>query len=207
MEDGEVQGVTSLLPSALAASAPSSRCERYPPSVATSTTLERRLVAGDRTVLKDIFDEFGPTVMGLCRRLVGPDAEDLSQQVFLDAWRSRERFDSSKGSLGAWLAGITRFKAIDHWRAAGRRPSIPSADAGLYEAVEHDVDRVVDHLVVTKALTKLPAGRREVVELGFYNDLTHTEIAEKLGMPLGTVKSHMRRGLESLQRELEASRG
>jgi len=169
-------------------------------------SLEERLVAGDHAALRVVFDDYGPMVLGLARRLVGPDAEDLAQQVFLDAWRSRGRFDPEKGSLGAWLTGITRFKAIDHWRASGRRPSTPVADAGVYVAAEADVDHVVDQLVLTKALTQLPPIRREVVELGFYDGLTHSEIAERVDMPLGTVKSHIRRGLETLQRELEVSR-
>ena len=169
-------------------------------------SLEERLVVGDHAALRQVFDEYGPTVLGLARKLVGSDAEDLTQQVFLDAWRSRARFDPEKGSLGAWLTGITRFKAIDHWRASGRRPSVPVADAGLYEASASDVDRVVDQLVLTRALATLPPVRRQLLELGFYHGLSHAEIAEKTELPLGTVKSHMRRGLEALQRELGASR-
>lgn len=178
--------------------------ERYPRGVGPS--LEERLATGDEAALRDLFDEHGPMVLGLARRLVGADAEDLTQQVFLDAWRSRHRFDPEKGSAAAWLTGITRFKAIDHWRASGRRPSTPSAEAGTYEMVEPEIDRVVDQLVLTRALEALPPARREVVELGFYHDLTHPEIAEKLRLPLGTVKSHMRRGLEALNRELGVSR-
>ena len=177
---------------------------RYPLGVVA--TLEDRLVVGDESVLREIFDEYGSLVLGMSRRLVGDEAEDLVQQVFIAAWRGRERFDPSKGSLGAWLSGITRFKAIDHLRASGRRPSTPSADVGEREAVEPVVDRVVDRMILTRALDTLPAARREVVELGFFEELTHPEIAERLDLPLGTVKSHMRRGLESLQRELEDSR-
>lgn len=169
--------------------------------------LEERLVAGDQTALRDIYHEHSPLVLGLCRKLVGPEAEDLAQQVFLDAWKSRSRFDPAKGSLGAWLTGIVRFRAIDHWRASGRRPSVPSARVGEFEVVEGDVDEVVDQMIVTAALARLPEARREVVELGFYAGLTHPEIAEKLDLPLGTVKSHMRRGLETLAKDLEASRG
>ena len=176
----------------------------YPRGV--PATLEDRLVVGDETVLRELFDEYGSLVLGIGRRLVGDDADDLVQQVFLAAWRGRDRFDQSKGSLGAWLSGITRFKAIDHLRAKGRRPSVPSADAGEREAVEPVVDQVVDRMVLAKALRSLPQARREVVELGFYQDLSHPEIAERLDLPLGTVKSHMRRGLEALQRELGGSR-
>lgn len=180
------------------------RAPRYPLHVAT--TIEDRLIVGDGSVLRDIFDEYGPLVLGIGRRLVGDDAEDLVQQVFIAAWRSRERFDPSKGSLAAWLSGIARFKAIDHLRAQGRRPSVPSAEVGETEAVEPVVDRVIDRMVLAQALDSLAPTRREVVELGFFGDLTHAEISERLDLPLGTVKSHMRRGLESLQRELEDSR-
>jgi RNA polymerase sigma-70 factor (ECF subfamily) len=172
-----------------------------------TTSLEERLTAGDDAVLREIFDEFSPQVLGLARKLVGPEAEDLAQQVFLDAWRSRARFDPSKGSLGAWLTGITRFKAIDHWRASGRRPSTPVADAGVHVATSAAaVDQVVDQVVLTKALAQLPDIRRQVVELSFYHGLSHGEVAEQVDLPLGTVKSHIRRGLEALNRELGASR-
>ncbi len=177
---------------------------RYPRDVVAQ--LEDRLIVGDESVLREIFEEYGSLVMGISRRLVGDEAEDLSQQVFIAAWKGRERFDPSKGSLGAWLSGITRFKAIDHLRAAGRRPSTPSAEVGERVAVEPAVDRVVDRVVLARALRTLPDARREVVELGFFEDLTHPEIADRLDLPLGTVKSHMRRGLEALQRELEDSR-
>jgi RNA polymerase sigma-70 factor (ECF subfamily) len=153
-----------------------------------------------------MFDEYGALVFGISRKLVGADAEDLVQQVFLAAWKGRHQFDPSKGSVGAWLSGITRFKAIDHLRASGRRPSTPTEHVGELEQVPSGSDQVVDRLVLASALERLPAVRRHVVELGFFYDLTHIEIAERLDMPLGTVKSHMRRGLEALQQELEGSR-
>lgn len=180
------------------------RHDGYPRGVPVS--LEDRLVLGDDSALRDLFDEYGSLVLGIARRLVGDEAEDLAQQVFLAAWRGRARFDPSKGSLPAWLSGITRFKAIDHLRAAGRRPATPTEDVGRLEPVEPAVDGLVDRLVLASALRALPEARRHVVELGFLEGLTHAEIAERLDLPLGTVKSHMRRGLEALQRELEDSR-
>ena len=177
---------------------------RYP--LLVLATLEDRLVVGDESVLREIFEEYGALVLSIARRLVGNDAEDLVQQVFMAAWKGRDRFDPSKGSLAAWLSGITRFKAIDHLRAAGRRPSVPTDQVEGLDPVEPAVDQVVDRMLLATALASLPDARREVVELGFFHDLSHPEIAEKLDLPLGTVKSHMRRGLEALQRELRGSR-
>jgi RNA polymerase sigma-70 factor (ECF subfamily) len=169
--------------------------------------LEERLVSGDEAAVRELYDEHAPMVLGLCRRLVGADAEDVVQTVFVSAWRTSHRFDPTRGSVAAWLVGITRFKAIDHLRARGRRPSVPRADLGDEPVGAAEVDQVVDQVVMTRALAALPDARREVVELGFYQQLTHPEIAELLDLPLGTVKSHMKRGLEALHRELEVSRG
>lgn len=169
-------------------------------------TLEERLVLGDESALREVYEEYGPMVVGMCRKLVGADAEDVAQQVFVDAWKARERFDPARGSIGAWLSGISRFKSIDHLRAKGRRPSVPSERVGEQAQDEAKVDEVVDRMVLTKALEILPASRREVIELGFFEGLSHPEISAKLGLPLGTVKSHMRRGLEALQGELRGSR-
>lgn len=198
--------MSTLAPTYAARSAPAVTVQgkSYPWGVLA--TLEDRLVIGDETVLRDIFDEHGSLVLGISRKLVGADAEDLVQQVFLAAWKGRARFDPSKGSLAAWLSGITRFKAIDHLRAKGRRPSTPTAELEDMDPVEPAVDRVVDRMLISAALETLPPARREVVELGFFAELSHPEIAERLDLPLGTVKSHMRRGLEALQRELGGSR-
>lgn len=178
--------------------------DRYIRSV-PELSLEQRFVAGDETALREAFDAHGGLVMGLCRRVVGRDAEDLTQQVFLAAWRGRERFDADKGSLKSWLAGIARFKAIDHLRAANRRPATGGGEAADLGEEQVDASRVTDRLVLTEALAGLSSERRRVVELAFFGDLTHSEISEQLGMPLGTVKSHVRRGLETLRSELEAS--
>lgn len=182
----------------------SSSPAKYPPGMISS--LEDRIVVGDEAALREMFDTYGSLVWSICRKLTGDDAEDLVQQVFLAAWRSGERFDPSKGSIAAWLSGIARFKAIDHLRAKNRRPSIPVGDAVEREQVESLVGATVDRLVLASALEALPVQRRQVIELGFYDGLTHPEIASRLDLPLGTVKSHMRRGLAALQRELGDSR-
>lgn len=173
---------------------------------AAALTLEQRFVAGDERALAEIFAQHSGIVLGLARKSVGAEADDVAQQVFVAAWKSRHRFDAERGSIRSWLIGITRFKIVDHLRAAGRRPT-PVVDDGP-EPVEptQAAEHLADRLVLAEALAALPEERRTVVELAFYNDLTHHEIAERTGLPLGTVKSHARRGLAALRTELEVSR-
>ncbi len=184
---------TTLRPKALVAPG-------YHPDV--PTTLEERFVAGDEVALKEIFELHGSLVLNICRRSVGADAEDVVQQVFVAAWRGRSSFDAEKGSLPGWLTGIAKFKAVDHLRAKGRRPQ--SADREVEDSASQsaDVGRVADRMLLTHALAKLPEERRRVVALAFFEDFTHQEISEHLAMPLGTVKSHVRRGLEALRHTL-----
>lgn len=183
---------------------------RYIPVVVSSSptarTVEQRFVAGNQDALKEVFDEHAGLVNGVARRLVGNDAEDLVQVVFLAAWKSRNRFDADRGAMGSWLVGITRFKAIDHLRAKGRRPPSASGSANDREIpVEESVGQVTDRIILEQALNVLSSERRQVVEMAFFADLTHSQISEQLGLPLGTVKSHVRRGLQTLREALENS--
>ncbi len=166
------------------------------------TNLEDRFVAGDEAALKEIFDLYGSLVLNICRRAVAGDAEDVVQQVFVAAWKGRASFDTEKGSLPGWLTGIAKFKAVDHLRAKGRRPQSADREVDDTASQSSDVGRVADRMLLTHALAKLPEERRRVVALAFFEDFTHQEISEHLAMPLGTVKSHVRRGLEALRHTL-----
>ncbi len=173
-------------------------------------SLDHRFAAGDESALREAFDQHGPLVLGMARKLVGADAEDVFQQVFLAAWKDRERFDADRGPLGAWLAGITRFKSIDHLRAKSRQ--LRSVDdefierSGADEPYEESLaSRLADRLVLAQALEILPEERRRIVKMSFYDGLTHAEISEKTGVPLGTIKSHVRRGLLALRDHLQTS--
>lgn len=142
-------------------------------------------------------------VFALCQRGLPTqaDAEDVTQQVFAEAWRGREGFDPAIGSLPAWLLGIARHKIVDRLRVLQRTP-IPTEERNERVAL-FDTDRVADRLLVTDALARLPEVRRKVVELAFFEDLTHRQIAARMGLPLGTVKSHLRRGLALMRHTLE----
>lgn len=161
--------------------------------------------AGDERALKHVYDRHSRLVHSYCRRVVGPDlAADVTQEVFLAAWRSRQRYRAEQGSLAGWLMGIARFKAIDATRARARRPdpvdgeAVPEVAAG-----PGALEDLALRMLLADALAHLPQRARQMVELAFFEDLTHTEIAERTGQPLGTVKSDIRRGLERLRRHLE----
>ncbi len=167
--------------------------------------LEERFAAGDETALREVFETLGSLVLAICRRTVGDDAEDVAQQVFVSAWNSRSRFDPERGALAGWITGIAKFKSVDHLRAKQRRPQSAGVEVEETGELPPDVARVTDRLLLEHALAQLPEERRHIVALAFFDDLTHQQISEHLDMPLGTVKSHVRRGLEALKRELEAA--
>jgi len=177
--------------------------------------LDARFARGDADALREAYDAHGALVFSLCLRGLPSreEAEDAAQQAFVAAWRARASFDPARGSLGGWLAGITRNKVVDAQRALYRRQDLVVAAESAASGERQDAgvapgaDAVADQLVVRAALQRLAPERRAVLELSFFGGLTHAEIAEQVGLPLGTVKSHIRRGLEALRVDLEASDG
>jgi RNA polymerase sigma-70 factor (ECF subfamily) len=136
------------------------------------------------------------------------EAEDVTQLVFVRAWQSRERFDPERGKLAAWLVGITRHVAADALDRKVRHARLTERAAILTAPRdEHssEADSVTDAVVIASGLAELSTDQREVVELAFYEGLTHHQIADRLELPLGTVKSHLRRGLRRLREALEVS--
>jgi RNA polymerase sigma-70 factor (ECF subfamily) len=164
-------------------------------------------LAAEPDAVRLAWDACGGLVHAYCARALGDRdrAADCTQETFVSAWRARERFDPARGSLAAWLLGIARHRVLDVFRSAHRVPTpvdeLP-ADSGA--GGSGDVPEVLaDRLLIAHALETLPPAARQVVELAFYGELTQVEIAERTGLPIGTVKSHMRRALLRLRADLE----
>lgn len=167
-------------------------------------------VRGDDDALRLAYDAFGTLVFTYCVRSLGDRdrAADCTQEVFVSAWRSRTRFDPAKGALAGWLLGIAKFRIVDAQRSTARAPMpVPDEDlvpgAARSAAVDPEADALAEKLLLARAMESLPERARQVVELAFYSDLTQQEIAERLDVPLGTVKSDVRRALLRLRGVLE----
>ncbi|BEL06414.1 sigma-70 family RNA polymerase sigma factor [Actinoplanes sichuanensis] len=170
--------------------------------------LAQRLRDGDQTALRETYDRHGAAVLFLAQRLLGnrADAEDVTQVTFVAAWTGRDGFDPQRGTILAWLLGIARRKAVDRIRAATREQRTTEAVQAQQPpgpGADESPERVVDRLVVADELGRLPADQRRTLELAFFDDLTHPQIAAVTGLPLGTVKSHLRRGMANLRRRWE----
>jgi RNA polymerase sigma-70 factor (ECF subfamily) len=169
--------------------------------------LADRFRHGDELALREAYDRYGRAVFHLATSTLinRSDAEDVTQATFVAAWLGRDTFDPARGSLVGWLLGIARRKVVDRLRSVSRDNRVTEAVRQLPEPVAPGVDPdvVVDRLVVADELARLPADQRRMLELAFFDDLTHQQIAAVTGVPLGTVKSHIRRGMASLKRRWE----
>jgi RNA polymerase sigma factor (sigma-70 family) len=161
--------------------------------------LGARLAAGEEGAIDDVYSALGPMVLGYLRRFVPrDDAEDVLQRVFYEVWRNRDRYDPTR-SLEAWVLGIARKRAIDRLR---RRHANVVPIEELRDIAGDDgrelAERYARASEVRGALERLPREQREVLTLAYFGDLTQTEIADRLGVPLGTVKARAFRGLRRL---------
>lgn len=168
---------------------------------------------GDSAALIALYDRFAPTMLGLALRIVRSrsDAEDIVQDAFVRAWREAPSFDRSRGSAATWLATLTRNRAIDLLRAKGRKfkrdaALATEADVGpsSAESPEHHVARGQRARAVHHAIAQLSQEQRQALELAYFGGLSHSEIAEVLDQPLGTVKTRLLTAAKKLREALAA---
>ena len=179
-----------------------------PSGSASRPGVEARFAAGDEQALRDVYDAWAGLVLGICQRMLPSiaDAEEVAAQTFAEAWAARAKFDPKRGEMPSWLAGIARHRALDLLRRSRRIPD-PVGEVAEIEDPYDATDALADRMLVAALIRDLPVAQREVLSLTFWDDLTQTEIAERLGLPLGTVKSHSRRGLEALRQRLNGEEG
>lgn len=170
-----------------------------------------RLAVGDGAALDALYERYAGVVFGLVLRIVAerPVAEDLLQEVFVRAWQRAGSYDGSRGRAGAWLCGIAHNLAIDELRRQRRRPQLaserddrdPPREPGVPNGREVAEEAWINlrRVQIETALARLPVAQRQVIELAYFEGFTQSQIAARLGEPLGTVKTRMRLGLRKLR--------
>jgi RNA polymerase sigma-70 factor (ECF subfamily) len=162
---------------------------------------------GDAQAFEVIFDRHADAAFSLAYRMCGRRAmaEDVVQDAFLSLWRSGARYDQRRGSVRSWVLGVVHNRAIDAFRRAVVRTSRDVADDGITERMvaaertDEAAERHDEAQQVRGALNELPAEQRQVIELAYFGGFTHSQIAEMLKLPAGTVKGRMRLGLNKMK--------
>jgi RNA polymerase sigma-70 factor (ECF subfamily) len=165
---------------------------------------------GDARAFEVIYERHSAAAFSLAYRMMGTraGAEDVSQDAFLSLWRSGARYDQARGSVRTWVLGIVHHRAIDALRRATVHDRRRASDEGIEERFEArertDVEaaRREEAGTVRGALSSLPADQSQVIELAYFGGFTHTEIADMLDAPVGTVKGRMRLGLKKMKAQL-----
>lgn len=172
------------------------------------TVIATRWAAGDPDALRSAFDAWGAAIHTYCvRRLGADDAADATQEVFVSAWRARHQFDPQRGNLPQWLFGIARNTCYGVHRRRGAAPLLDGDERLAAMVAPADDDQLPDRLLLASALRQLPDRQRRVLLASFVEGRTNHDVAERLSLPLGTVKSDIRRGLRALRAELEGHDG
>jgi RNA polymerase sigma-70 factor (ECF subfamily) len=174
------------------------------------------MAAGDEQALGALYDRWHGLVQGVVLRIVRhrEDAEDVVEETFWQAWRQAGRFEPSRGAVQTWLLTIARSRALDRVRSLNRLREEPlDADDGgvpAQQATERDPGMDAEaserRTIVLAALAELPLEQRQALELGYFRGLSQSEIAERTGQPLGTVKTRMRLAMQKLRGRLQVLR-
>lgn len=160
----------------------------------------QRIANGDRNAVEDCLKTYGGLVWSIARKLLRnyDEAEDAVQEIFVDIWKNAARFDESKASETTFVAMIARRRLIDKIRYSKRRPSAESLDDVLLEPFtrsDQKMQMCIEANEAAKAMQNLRPEQQQVLKLSIIHGMSHQEISEATGMPLGTVKTHARRGI------------
>jgi len=177
----------------------------------SDAALVKQMTTGDEGALSVIYDRYSAMLFGMLMRVLNnkQTAEEVLQDLFLQLWRSADKFDPARGSLPAWLLVIGRNRAISRLRG---RPSLEVQEEtdGLYANtlastanIEDEASRMELMETLKNALAQLPAEQRQAVELAYFEGMTQSEIATKTGSPLGTVKTRMRSAMQVLKKRFD----
>lgn len=170
------------------------------------------MVAGETDALAELYDRYAGILLAVARRILGAagDAEEVLQEVFLQAWNQAERYDAERSSVSTWLILIARTRALDRLRSRGAQQRTAAAVAAEPPAPDTS-SRLDEHVLraerrrrVRGALAEIPEEQRRVLELAFYEGLSQSEIATRTGAPLGTVKTRALLGMKKLRQALRS---
>jgi len=182
--------------------------EGQAPAVRHQILLER-VAQGDKQAFSELYDQVSPRVFGLIKRLLRDHAqsEEVTQEVFLEIWQTATRFDPNKGGATTWIFTMAHRRAVDRVRASqssrDRDVRVGIRDHKVdYDHVAETIEVQLEHERVEKAMARLTELQRQAVTLAYYGGLSHSEVAEKLSVPIGTVKTRLRDGMIRLRDEL-----
>jgi RNA polymerase sigma-70 factor (ECF subfamily) len=168
-----------------------------------------RVADGDQSAFSDLYDELSGRVLGLVTRLLKDRAqsEEVTQEVFLEVWQQATRFDRARGSASSWILTMAHRRAVDRIRAAqsshDRDTKVGIRDFETdFDSVSESVEIRIEHERVSRALARLTEFQRQAVQLAYYGGYSHSEMAERLGVPIGTVKTRLRDGMIRLRDEM-----
>src|SRR5438093_1744304 len=192
------------------------KCYDAPVSLKHPSTVDHTLLArvakGDQEAFERLYEQTSSLLYTLVLRIVGKpaDAADLLQEVYLEAWRKASNYDTARGAPMAWLVTLARSRAIDWVRALASRSKTASLDDTPPTQLVAQDPNALDiraanerQTLVRASLESLPPVQRQVIELAFYEGLTHTEISERLNVPLGTIKTRIRLAMVKLRDGLQ----